>query len=136
MIVLPAGSTEAGRRSGGSRWLSAPAPEGAGAACRRLGYRPAPRGARHLDPEQKKSAMKPFGSGPGRRTSSAARDSNLEFLAAVCGSSQIGRIGVLTWAGSLVALQRLTALVVVSCAYLVSDDLVVMRTSVSIECLR
>lgn len=45
-----------GRLPGGSRWLSAPAPPAAGAACRRPAHRPAPRGARRLDPEQRKSA--------------------------------------------------------------------------------
>lgn len=68
VIVPPAGSTDSGRRSGGSRWLSAPAPKAAGAAGLRPGYRPAPRSARRLDLEQRKSAMKQFGPGPRCRT--------------------------------------------------------------------
>lgn len=80
VIVSSAGSADSGRWSGGSRWLSAPAPKAAGAACRRPGYRPAPRGARCLDPNKRKSAMKPFGFRPRMPHAFAARDSNPEPL--------------------------------------------------------
>lgn len=58
-----------GRRPGGCRRFTAPAPQAAGAACRRPGLPPsAPRGARCLDPKESNSAACPMtGSGLCRR---------------------------------------------------------------------